>query len=263
MRRRSGGKNQKRPYPGISKNPARIRRFYYRHHNGIRCNYIFHSDGKRIDDRIVQILIRIGDEYKDGISNIIRRSPDAGGIDQKIGCLQISSQQPVEDIDYIIRGAYALLAFQSGGVMLHSAGIARDGKAFLFFGHSGSGKTTVSRLSSNDTVLNDDLVLILPTDNGWYVFGTPFWNPTQVKPSPQSAPLARLYRLVQAKKVHIEKITPGEALAELVSSVPVIPEDPLRNRLLMKRLIEIIESLPVQKLHFLPDDSFWKAIFPG
>ncbi|MFH1633835.1 MAG: hypothetical protein ABIG63_07460 [Chloroflexota bacterium] len=178
-----------------------------------------------------------------------------------IGQLALSSAQPVEEVEYFLRVAYALLSIQAGGIMLHAAGVGRDGKAYLFFGHSGSGKTTVARLSPNDTVLNDDLVLLMPVPPaegaGWQVFGTPFWNPTQVRPTPASAPLAALYRLVQDKKVYLQAISTSEAIAELISNVPVIPSDPVRSLELLTRLHKILQTTPAHKLHFLPDDSFW------
>ena len=67
-----------------------------------------------------------------------------------------------EEVEYFLRVIYALLVFQAGGLLFHAAGIVRDGQCYLFFGHSGSGKTTVARLSSTDLVLNDDLVVLIP-----------------------------------------------------------------------------------------------------
>ena len=51
-----------------------------------------------------------------------------------------------------------------GGAILHCAGIVRDGRAYLFLGRSGAGKTTVSRLSlaAGLEVLSDDLNVLWP-----------------------------------------------------------------------------------------------------
>ena len=58
-----------------------------------------------------------------------------------------------------LRVTYALLLIRHGGFLFHSAGMIRNGCGYLFYGHSGSGKTTVSRLSQNHvTLLSDDLV---------------------------------------------------------------------------------------------------------
>jgi hypothetical protein len=179
------------------------------------------------------------------------------------GMLAISSAHPLEDLDYAVRVAYALLAFQAGGVMLHAAGIVRNGRAYLFIGHSGSGKTTISRLSNQDTVLNDDLVIVLPDVKSWRAYGTPFWNPSQVAPHPQDAPLGGLYRLVQAPVVKIEALRESQAVAELVANVPVIPQDPGRVKGLLGRLAAIHQVTPLKDLYFTPDDSFWELVAPS
>jgi hypothetical protein len=176
------------------------------------------------------------------------------------GQLEVQSSHPEDSVDYYLRAIYSLLAFRAGGVMFHAAGIVRKGRAFLFYGHSGSGKTTVSRLSPDDLVLNDDLVLLLPQGNGWQVHATPFWNPSQVHPTRQSAPLAGMYSLVQSKQVFLRKMSSAQALAELVSNVPIIPEDQARSIELLMRGEKLLESVPAYQLHFLPNDSFWSVI---
>lgn len=180
---------------------------------------------------------------------------DAGRAD-----LTISSQYPAEEIEYFLRVIYALLAFHQGGLLFHAAGIRRNGRGYLFFGHSGSGKTTIARLSTDDTVLNDDLVLILPADAGWRIYATPFWNPTQVAPTRQDAPLTAMFRLIQNQSVFTETLRSSQAVAEMISNVPVIPDDPQRTPDLLGRCRRLLRSVPAYRLHFLPDDSFWHAV---
>ncbi|MBN1668449.1 MAG: hypothetical protein JW862_15245 [Anaerolineales bacterium] len=184
--------------------------------------------------------------------------------------LELSARQPVEEVDYFLRVCYALLVFEQGGLLLHAAGIQRAGRSYLFFGHSGAGKTTIARLSAQlpqTSILNDDLVIVMPGETGYLVYATPFWNPTQVPPDihqqPQAGlPLTGLYRLVQASQVHLEALEAGKGLAELISNVPVIPADPQRNPALLERLGQLNAQVPVKALHFLPDASFWQFIHP-
>lgn len=178
------------------------------------------------------------------------------------GRLEIKSSHPEDSVDYYLRAIYALLAFRVGGLLFHAAGIVRSGRAYLFYGHSGSGKTTVSRLSPDSLVLNDDLVILLPPPAGWRVHATPFWNPTQVRPTRQSAPLAGMYRLVQSREVFLRKMSASQSLAELVSNVPIIPEDRSRNVELLALGLQLLEAVPAYQLHFLPNNSFWNVIDP-
>ncbi len=171
-----------------------------------------------------------------------------------------SNNRVVETTDYLLRVIFALLLFNKGSILFHGAGIIRNGSTYLFFGHSGSGKTTVARLSPNDIVLNDDLVVLIPEGKEWSVYATPFWNPTQVRPVPASAPLAGLYRLVQDKQVYLEPLGPGQALAELISNIPVIPDNPFLNMELFIRGKILLDTIPAYRLHFLPDESFWQVV---
>jgi hypothetical protein len=184
-------------------------------------------------------------------------------LDSNTANLFTSNSRVIETTDYLLRVIFALLIFKKGGVLFHGAGIVRDGYTYLFFGHSGSGKSTVARFSPHDTVLNDDLVVLMPHGDGWTVFATPFWNPTQVRPVHASAPLKGLYRLVQDKQVFLEPLGAGHALAELISNVPVIPENRFLNMELFIRGRQLLDGVPAYRLHFLPDDSFWQVITAG
>lgn len=177
--------------------------------------------------------------------------------------LYTSKNRVVETTDYLLRVIVALIIFKKGGLLFHGAGIIRNNATYLFFGHSGSGKSTVARLSPNDIVINDDLVVLLPQNGEWLVHATPFWNPTQVKPVPAFAPLKGLYRLVQDKKVYLEPIAQGQALAELISNIPVIPDNPFLNTQLFNRGKELLDMIPTYRLHFLPDESFWQVVLAG
>lgn len=174
--------------------------------------------------------------------------------------LSIDTTSPTQDVDYFLRVIYGVLIFRAGGLLLHGAGIIRHGNGYLFFGHSGSGKTTVSRLSRQAVVLNDDLVAVYPTLQGWEMAATPFWNPTQVAPTPQSGKLLALFRLVQDRRVYTERMSVAQGLAELVASTPIIPQIPGLNQALLERQAALLCETPVYFLHFLPDDSFWGAV---
>lgn len=191
-------------------------------------------------------------------------APEQSWLDVAQGCGQVvvSHAHAGELIEYWLRVAYALLVFRAGGLLFHAAGVVRNERAFLFCGRSGSGKTTVARLSPHNVVLNDDLLVLMPdASNGWIAHATPFSSPTQVQPAgPCCAPLAAVLRLVQDTTVVVRPMHAGLALAELLANAPVVSANPAFSAELIARCQQIERAVPVRHLHFLPDPSFWPVV---
>lgn len=174
--------------------------------------------------------------------------------------LELSAVIPVLEVDFFLRLVAGILALRRDGILMHTAAVVRDGWAYLFFGHSGSGKTTASRLSAPRQVLNDDLVLLLPEDGGWAAYGTPFTNPTQVPPTPGRALLDGLYRLVQDPRVYIRPISRAVLLAELLSCVPILAIMPQETQHVVRIESDVIQKVRGGYLHFRKDPDFWDVI---
>jgi hypothetical protein len=79
-------------------------------------------------------------------------------------------------LDNAARYLVARLAIESGGLALHGAGLRRDGRAWIFAGPSGAGKTTAMGLSAPAESLGDDFAVVLPTGGGWAAPALPFDN---------------------------------------------------------------------------------------
>ena len=164
-------------------------------------------------------------------------------------------------LEYLLRVIYALLLLNHGGALFHAAGVVAAGRAWVFFGHSGSGKTTVTRLLAVYPCLNDDLIALVPTPAGWLAHATPFWNPTSrralVAPP---APLGGLFRLVQAPAVAVRPLSPALALAEWLASVPVVATAPQHAARVLAIGQLLLQTTNCYRLEFLPDASFWPAV---
>jgi hypothetical protein len=59
-------------------------------------------------------------------------------------------------IDGVLRILHSLILAREGGLLIHGASAVRNGKAFIFAGISGTGKTTISRLAPPDVKLLTD-----------------------------------------------------------------------------------------------------------
>jgi len=184
----------------------------------------------------------------------------AGQIDAGRGqaLLRAHLAAEIADLDYFVRTAFAVRAFDQGAILVHAAGIVHRGVAYALFGQSGSGKTTAARLSKGKPVLNDDLILLRPTERGWEAWATPFGR--RRAPEVCSAPLRALFRLTQASKNRLEPLPPGVALGELVANSPVVNADPERSPALLARWEEVLRAVPIALLGFCRSDAFWEMI---
>jgi hypothetical protein len=78
-------------------------------------------------------------------------------------------------IDAVLRITHTLVLARQGGFLMHSASAIRNGRAFLFSGVSGAGKTTISRLAPPDaTLLTDEISYVRKRGDGYVAYGTPF-----------------------------------------------------------------------------------------
>ena len=61
-------------------------------------------------------------------------------------------------IDCVLRIIHSLILARTGGFLVHGAGVVRNGRAFIFAGVSGTGKTTIAQLAPPDvTLLTDEI----------------------------------------------------------------------------------------------------------
>lgn len=113
------------------------------------------------------------------------------------------------DLFHALRLLYLYLAQSKGMVALHSASILYEGKAWLFSGRSGMGKSTHTNLWKKlyDTpIINGDLNLLALENGTPVVYGIP-WCGTSGMYDTQTYPLGGIVLLNQAPEDVVEELT--------------------------------------------------------
>jgi len=150
------------------------------------------------------------------------------------------------------------------GVVLHSAGLVIDGKAYIFSGRSNAGKTTLTRKAhkTGAQVLSDDinLLLPLPDGNGYAAYAVPFtgeFGRTLCHPGgSESYPLAGVVLLEQGDHLNTHPVTSAAAVARLLTGCPFVNTDKAESALLFDAVSEIVTKVPVIKLTSQREDDF-------
>ena len=164
-------------------------------------------------------------------------------------------------IDAVLRIAHTLVLARRGGFLLHSASAIRNGKAFLFAGVSGAGKTTISRLAPPDaTLLTDEISYVRKQDDGYVAFGTPFTGELAKLGENTSAPLAALYLLAQGPQNRIDPVLMADAGRELLANMLFFAQDQEMVHWAFQAACDFVHQVPVYRLTFVPDARVWELI---
>ena len=164
-------------------------------------------------------------------------------------------------IDAALRIIHSLILAREGGLMVHAASAVRIGKAFLFAGVSGAGKTTISRLAPADaTLLTDEISYVRRNGRGYVAYGTPFAGELAKVGENVQAPLAALYLLQKGPENSVEPVKSSDAVRILLENVLFFTHDPKLVGLVFESACELVRHIPVYRLTFFPDDRVWELI---
>ncbi len=139
---------------------------------------------------------------------------------------------------------------REGGLLLHACGVTRGGRALLFTGPSGAGKTTIARFSlgtGGHRVLSDDRIVIRDEGDCFRVWGTP-WHGDAPLSSDDSAPLAAIHAIHQTDGLRAEPLGGASAAATLLSNAFVPAHDPVAAERSLALAERIVSRVPVVRL---------------
>lgn len=158
------------------------------------------------------------------------------------------------------------LGLGSGASLLfHSCLVSIGERGVLFLGHSGAGKSTVGRLAieAGLVVASDDLnavdLEVVPRPHGrafpWSgTFGPRSWAPLR------AYPLHAAFFLEKAMENALLPMSGAEAFARLGSCAPFINTESRLYPRLFEQLERLVERVPVKRLRFRKDGSFWPLV---
>jgi hypothetical protein len=161
----------------------------------------------------------------------------------------------------VLRILHTLILAQEGGFLLHAASAIRNGRAFLFAGVSGAGKTTLSRLAPPDvTLLTDEISYVRCSGDVYRACGTPFAGELARVGENCSAPLAGLFLLAKGAENSVESVSRAEATRSLLRNILFFAEDQELVKRVFASACTFVDRVPVRRLTFFPDHRVWNLI---
>lgn len=110
---------------------------------------------------------------------------------------------------------------REGGLVLHAAGVEIDGRASLFIGPSGAGKTTAANHCQGARWMARDRAAVYPTPLGWYAAGMAGGDPIELpRAGGRVFPLGSVSRIQRAaERAALRVATTSEAVRFLRESL--------------------------------------------
>src|SRR5271154_566344 len=164
-------------------------------------------------------------------------------------------------LDSVMRILHSLILAERGGFLLHAASAICDGRAYLFSGVSGAGKTTMTRLAPSDiTLLTDEISYLRPSAEGYAAFGTPFAGELARAGENCAAPVSALFFLEQGPENRIDELSSADAVRRLMRNILFFAEDQVLVEKLFATACDFVDTVPIRRLTFYPDTRVWDVI---
>src|SRR6267378_2350275 len=164
-------------------------------------------------------------------------------------------------LDSVLRILHSLVLSSRGGFLLHAASAICDGRAYLFSGISGAGKTTMTRLAPpHVTLLTDEISYVRPSPAGYFAYGTPFSGELAKAGENTKAPVSALFFLEKGPENRVDELPPAEAVRRLMRNILFFAEDSQLVEKLLATACDFVQKVPVRRLTFYPDARVWDDI---
>lgn len=162
-------------------------------------------------------------------------------------------------VDSMLRILYSQAVVLHHGFMLHSAAVVRDGKAVLFMGKSGTGKSTHAQLwlreFAGTSLLNDDNPVVrVSADGTVMVYGSPWSGKTPCYHN-AGAPVEAMVRLEQAPVNRYTELSNIDAFVAVLPGVSVITHSRKLYGEACSSVVEALKCVKVGKLECTPEPS--------
>ncbi|MGI6292875.1 MAG: hypothetical protein GX281_02070 [Bacteroidales bacterium] len=179
--------------------------------------------------------------------------------DRKTVFTDLTLTAPYEEhfLTYLLRTAFGVAAAYHKTLKIHASAIEKDGKALVFLGTSGTGKSTHSRLwlrhIAGSTLLNDDEPLVRVTDDGKvWLYGAP-WSGSTACYRNERAQVSAFVLLQQGPENKLTKMGALEAFKVLMQSAAIFRSGREQRERVVSLIYDVLEKVPVYHLVNRPD----------
>jgi hypothetical protein len=160
--------------------------------------------------------------------------------------------------DLLFMHAVRLFLAYNRGFFLHSSGLIKDDRAFLFVGPDGSGKTTISNLISDGFIASDDSLIVRQSNGSFTLYTTPWGSRQRIN---TFASISKIFFLRKAHTLKTKEMTPAEAARELLANTFFNTLDHQICQETMETVGDLTKEIGCYKLYFSREERELDRIF--
>ena len=173
-------------------------------------------------------------------------------------CPRIGGRTTLFQVNTSLMIQYTFATAGLGTLLLHASVTRYEGRGNLFFGVSGTGKSTHSRLwheyVPGSDLMNDDNPVIRYENGRFLVYGSP-WSGKTICYRNVVAPVNALVRLEQSPENRITRLEPLQAYASVIAAVSTIRWNHEIMSLLVPTVERVAMTVPCFQLKCRPDEE--------
>ena len=173
-------------------------------------------------------------------------------------CPRMGGKTTLFQVNTSLMIQYTFATAELETLLLHASVTRYEGRGNLFFGVSGTGKSTHSRLwhefVPGSDLMNDDNPVIRYEDGRFLVYGSP-WSGKTLCYRNVVAPVNALVRLEQFPENRIARLEPLQAYASVIAAVSTIRWNHDIMSLLIPTIERVAMTVPCFRLRCRPDEE--------
>lgn len=163
----------------------------------------------------------------------------------------------LKGLDFIsdLKLLLSIAILDTGGVLLHSSAVCRNGAAFVFSGRSGAGKSTIAQLLVTSwNIINDEFNILIPFNGRVLIYTTPFGTIKSIQATIPSVQC--IFSIQQSTSNTIEAIPGNAIMMSLLKNICTFPVNDYYGKKLLDNVHLLQSMLPVKQLSFSNNESF-------
>jgi len=165
----------------------------------------------------------------------------------------------IRSFESFLNTVFSLVLVEEHALLFDAFAVRQNSHAEVYFGMRGCGKTVGARLSLPETLITDDKVIIRKHGDRYQAFGVPFAAGKGGNGEGGPVDVGAVYVLREDSQNRVDRMDRAEGVVEVFKNALFFSDDSRLLGNLFRASNQLVEAVPIYRLHYRPDLSFWQS----